>query len=103
MKRATLVPDDELPRAAAPPPWPGRSVRLDGQAIDLPGFGRSDPARNCSIAAFADRVARWIEHADRGPVHLFGNSLGGAVAVPVAGCRPGLVRTLTLVSPAMPF
>jgi pimeloyl-ACP methyl ester carboxylesterase len=77
--------------------------RLDGQAIDLPGFGRSDPARRCSIAAFADRVARWIEHADRGPVHLFGNSLGGAIAVRVAGCRPELVRTLTLVSPAMPF
>ncbi|HEU4421016.1 MAG TPA: alpha/beta hydrolase [Pilimelia sp.] len=77
--------------------------RLDGQAIDLPGFGHSDPVRNCSIAAFADRVVRWIEYADRGPVHLFGNSLGGAIAVRAAGCRPDLVRSLTLVSPAMPF
>jgi pimeloyl-ACP methyl ester carboxylesterase len=77
--------------------------RLDGQAIDLPGFGRSDPARSYTIAAQAGSVIRWIEHSDRGPVHLFGNSLGGAVAVCVAGTRPDLVRTLTLVSPAMPF
>ena len=45
----------------------------------------------------------WIEHAGRGPVHLFGNSLGGAISVRVAGIRPDLVRTLTLISPAMPF
>ncbi|MFD8813615.1 alpha/beta fold hydrolase, partial [Streptomyces sp. NPDC059627] len=37
-----------------------------------------------------------------GPVHLFGNSLGGAVATRVAAVRPDLVRTLTLVSPALP-
>ena len=77
--------------------------RLDGQALDLPGFGRSEPARRYTIRAMADRVVRLIEYADRGPVHLFGNSLGGIVAVRVAGTRPDLVRTLTLVSPAMPF
>jgi pimeloyl-ACP methyl ester carboxylesterase len=77
--------------------------RLDGQAIDLPGFGRSDPARRYSLGAFADRVIRWIQHADRGPVHLFGNSLGGSISVRVAALRPDLVRTLTLISPAMPF
>jgi pimeloyl-ACP methyl ester carboxylesterase len=77
--------------------------RLDGEAIDLPGFGYSDPGRSYAIAAMADRVIRWIEERDRGPVHLFGNSLGGAITVWVAGTRPDLVRTLTLVSPAMPF
>ena len=77
--------------------------RLDGQAIDLPGFGHSDPAARYTIAAFADRVARWIEYADRGPVHLFGNSLGGAIAVRVAGCAPTWCASLTLISPAMPF
>jgi pimeloyl-ACP methyl ester carboxylesterase len=77
--------------------------RLSGQAIDLPGFGRSDPARSYSIPAIAGRVIRWIEYSDRAPVHLFGNSLGGAIAVRVAGTRPDLVRTLTLISPAMPF
>lgn len=76
---------------------------LDGQAIDLPGFGRSDPTRSYSLAALAQHVVRWIEHSGRGPVHLFGNSLGGAISVRVAGTRPDLVRSLTLVSPAMPF
>ncbi len=77
--------------------------RLDGQAIDLPGFGRSDPARSYSLPALSHRVIRWIEHSGRGPVHLFGNSLGGTIVVHVAGTRPDLVRTVTLVSPAMPF
>jgi pimeloyl-ACP methyl ester carboxylesterase len=76
---------------------------VHGEAIDLPGFGFSDPARRYGVADAADRVIRWIEHADRGPVHLVGNSLGGAIAVRVTGTRPDLVRTLTLVSPAMPF
>jgi pimeloyl-ACP methyl ester carboxylesterase len=77
--------------------------RLDAEAIDLPGFGRSDPARSYTVAAMAERVVRWIEHRDRGPVHLFGNSLGGAVSVWLAGTRPDLVKSLTLISPAMPF
>ena len=77
--------------------------RLDGQAIDLPGFGFSDPAPRYTLAAMAGRVIRWLEHAGRGPVHLVGNSLGGTVTVKVAAARPDLVRTLTLVSPALPF
>lgn len=148
MRRATLVPDDALPRRDdLPPPWPGREVdldgtvlhvrdtpattpdappalyvhglggssqnwtdvadllsdRVDGQAIDLPGFGHSDPARRYTLGAFADRIVRWLEYDDRGPVHLIANSLGGAICVRVAATRPDLVRTLTLVSPAMPF
>jgi pimeloyl-ACP methyl ester carboxylesterase len=77
--------------------------RLDGHAIDLPGFGRSDPGHSYGIASLADRVIRYIEHIDRGPVHLFGNSLGGAITVRVAAVRPDLIQTLTLISPAMPF
>jgi len=77
--------------------------RFDGQAVDLPGFGYSDPSRRYSIAAFADRLIKFLEHADRGPVHLVGNSLGGSISVRVAALRPDLIRTLTLISPAMPF
>jgi pimeloyl-ACP methyl ester carboxylesterase len=76
---------------------------VEGQAIDLPGFGRSDPATRYTVAAFAERVVRWIEQTGRGPVHLLGNSLGGAITVKVAATRPDLVRTLTLISPALPF
>lgn len=80
------------------------SDRVDGQAIDLPGFGRSDapPPGGYSQRALADVAIRWVEESGRGPVHLFGNSLGGAIAVRVAALRPDLVRTLTLISPAMP-
>ena len=51
----------------------------------------------------ARRVISMIEHVDQGPVHLFGNSLGGSIAVRVAATRGDLIRTLTLISPAMPF
>jgi pimeloyl-ACP methyl ester carboxylesterase len=77
--------------------------RLDGQAVDLPGFGYSDPSRSYSIPSFASRLIAYLEYADRGPVHLVGNSLGGAISVRVAALRPDLVRSLTLISPAMPF
>ncbi|MFG1809353.1 alpha/beta fold hydrolase [Streptomyces sp. NPDC049040] len=77
---------------------------VEGHALDLPGFGHSPPPDdgNYSVAAHARAVVRLLEAEDRGPVHLFGNSLGGAVAVKVAAARPDLVRTLTLVSPALP-
>ncbi len=79
------------------------AYRFDGQAIDLPGFGRSDPGPRYTIEALSHRVVRWIEESGRGPVHLVGNSLGGAISVKVAAARPDLVRTLTLISPALPF
>jgi pimeloyl-ACP methyl ester carboxylesterase len=77
--------------------------RFDAQAIDLPGFGYSDPSPRYSIAALADILIAYLEFAGRGAVHLVGNSLGGSIAVRVAALRPDLVRTLTLISPAMPF
>jgi pimeloyl-ACP methyl ester carboxylesterase len=77
--------------------------RFDAQAIDLPGFGYSDPSPRYSLPALADVLTAYLEHSDRGPVHLVGNSLGGSIAVRVAALRPDLVRTLTLISPAMPF
>ncbi|MDI9883529.1 alpha/beta hydrolase [Streptomyces sp. HNM0645] len=77
---------------------------VDGEAVDLPGFGESPPPDdgNYSITAHARAVIRLLDASGRGPVHLFGNSLGGAVATRVAAVRPDLVSTLTLVSPALP-
>jgi pimeloyl-ACP methyl ester carboxylesterase len=87
------------------------AVRFDGWALDLPGFGRSQPRARTSysvrghVAAVVDVLERIVaepgEAAGR-PVHLLGNSLGGLVSVLVAAGRPDLVATLTLVSPAMP-
>lgn len=77
---------------------------VDSEAIDLPGFGDSPPPDdgNYSVTGHARAVIRHLDAAGRGPVHLFGNSLGGAVATRAAALRPDLVRTLTLVSPALP-
>jgi pimeloyl-ACP methyl ester carboxylesterase len=77
---------------------------LAADALDLPGFGDSPPRPDgrYSIAALAQTVAALIERRGRGPVHLIANSLGGAVSVKLAAARPELVKTLTLISPALP-
>jgi len=79
-------------------PW------LAGQAIDLPGFGRSGPPADddYTIAGRSRLVIDYLERSGRGPVHLVGNSMGGAISIQVAERRPDLVRTLTLISPAVP-
>jgi pimeloyl-ACP methyl ester carboxylesterase len=78
------------------------------EALDLPGFGFS-PLRAAhgaggvySIDAMARAVCDLIEKRGYWPVHLAGNSMGGAVCVRVAARRPDLVRTLTLIAPALP-
>ncbi|MER8012868.1 alpha/beta fold hydrolase [Streptomyces griseoluteus] len=77
---------------------------VDPEAVDLPGFGDSPPPDDgdYSVTGHARAVIRHLDAAGRGPVHLLGNSLGGAVSTRVAAVRPDLVRTLTLVSPALP-
>ncbi|MEE1757375.1 alpha/beta fold hydrolase [Streptomyces sp. SP18CS02] len=77
---------------------------LDGEAVDLPGFGDSPPPDdgNYSVTGHARAVIRLLDASGRGPVHLIGNSLGGAVSTRVAAVRPDLVRTLTLIAPALP-
>jgi pimeloyl-ACP methyl ester carboxylesterase len=88
--------------------WSGLMPLLDGildsEAVDLPGFGDSPPPDdgNYSVTGHARAVIRYLDAAGRGPVHLFGNSLGGAVGGGGAAVRPDLVRTLTLISPALP-
>ena len=74
------------------------------EALDLPGFGYSPPPADgdYSIDARAAAVVALIERRGNWPVHLVGNSLGGAVSTRVAARRPDLVRTLTLISPALP-
>ncbi|CAA9210658.1 MAG: Putative hydrolase [uncultured Blastococcus sp.] len=87
------------------------AVRFDGWALDLPGFGRSQPPAHgrYSIRGHVQAVIDLLEHViarpgpgQGQPVHLLGNSLGGLASLLVASRRPDLVATLTLVSPAMP-
>ncbi len=77
--------------------------RFDGQAVDLPGFGYSDPHRRYSIPAFADRLITYLDHAGRGPVHLVGNSMGGRIAIELGLRDPERVASLGLLCPAVAF
>ena len=83
--------------------------QVDGWAVDLGGFGYSPPPRDgdMSPSGHARSLADLLRHIEtlgesRGSVHLFGNSMGGAVALQLAARRPDLVRSLTLISPALP-
>lgn len=98
---------DLMARLAEPPATSDTgspAAVLAGDAIDLPGFGFSPPPEDgdCSLNARVAAVISLIERRADGPVHLVGNSLGGAISTRVAARRPELVSTLTLISPALP-
>lgn len=79
------------------------SPSTTGVAVDLPGFGHSPGAADddYSLAAHASAVIA-VARTLPGPVHLVGNSLGGAISTVVAAAEPDLVASLTLLSPALP-
>lgn len=82
------------------------SGRTRGFAVDLPGFGRSDPPprEQYSIGRLSALLAEVIDRIGAGSagVNLVANSLGGMVALDLAVRGPERVRTLTLISPAVP-
>ena len=72
-------------------------------AIDLPGFGRSEPGeRTASVQANVAVVKRFIDEVAGTPVVLVGNSMGGMISILVAGERPDAVTSLVLLDPAVP-
>ena len=79
--------------------------RLDGQAIDLPGFGvQRARARSYTIAAHrrpGDPLDRARRPGPGAPVRQLAGRRRSRCGSPAL--RPDLVRTLTLISPAMPF
>jgi len=73
---------------------------LRAVAVDLPGFGASAPAREDSIAAYADVVLSVVNlcTAAGGRFALVGHHTGGVVAVEVAARVPERVAALVLSS-----
>src|SRR5207248_3924390 len=94
-----LMGELRLPGPGEPP-----GPALAGTAIDLPGFGFSPPPPRSryALSDHATVVIGLISRLGTGPVHLIGNSMGGAICTRVAARRPDLVRSLILVSPALP-
>ena len=76
---------------------PHLSKRLHVYDIDLPGYGDSEYGTDArGIAVFADSAAQFIEALGNGPVHVHGTSMGGCVAIVLAGNRPELVDRLVI-------
>ncbi|RIJ70344.1 alpha/beta hydrolase [Nakamurella silvestris] len=75
-----------------------------GMSVDLPGNGRSDPPPrgDYSVRHHVDLLAALITERADAPVHLVGNSYGGFLAVLLAARIPDRIRSLTLISPAVP-
>ena len=70
-------------------------------ALDLPGFGRSQPPREpISIPHFAQTVERVCDLLELDRVIAVGNSMGGFVAAELALRFPARVERLVLVSAA---
>ncbi|MDQ3577828.1 MAG: alpha/beta fold hydrolase [Actinomycetota bacterium] len=88
--------------------WTDLAAQLSGHApgiaVDLPGFGRSvpPPDYDYTLETHADTLARFITGLDLGPVHVLSNSMGGAISLLFAARHPELLKTLTLISPAVP-
>ena len=64
-------------------------------AVDLRGHGLSGHVKDGYRGEdYAQDIIEFIEQVVKGPVILFGHSLGGMVGIYVAGCLPKLVRAL---------
>lgn len=69
-------------------------------ALDLPGWGRSDPPYAYRPAAYADALEDFLAGVVREPAAVVAAGLAAAYAVEVAARRPDLVRGLALVAPS---
>jgi pimeloyl-ACP methyl ester carboxylesterase len=85
--------------------WVPQHDRLAGYrtiALDMPGFGFSDrPSGSITLPVFAQGVLDTLNVlGERRPLHVMGNSLGGAVALQLLVLEPQRVATLVLVNSA---
>jgi pimeloyl-ACP methyl ester carboxylesterase len=67
-------------------------------AVDLRGFGDSDPAAdNYSSAIAAEDLHALIEHLSLGSVHVVGQDVSGSVVYRLAATHPEVVSSLTAI------
>ena len=86
--------------------WAPQHPLLAGEhrviSLDMPGFGLSQRMPQCTtLGTLADGVWATLDAlGETRPVHLMGNSLGGAVSMQMLVDEPGRVTTLALVNSA---
>ena len=72
-------------------------------ALDLPGFGLSEPGhRMATVHNNVKVLDRFIREVAGVPVVLVGNSMGGMISILQTAREPGTVSRLVLVDPAVP-
>lgn len=72
-------------------------------AIDLPGFGRSEPGgRQATVQANVEVLHRFLLEVAGEPAVLVGNSMGGMISILEKAAHPEAVRGLVLLDPAIP-
>lgn len=73
------------------------------RALDLPGFGRSEPGRRrATVPANVAVLGRFLDEVVGEPAVLVGNSMGGMVSILTTAERPDAVTGLVLLDPAIP-
>ncbi|MFI8813313.1 MULTISPECIES: alpha/beta fold hydrolase [unclassified Streptomyces] len=84
--------------------WEPLRAALSGYrliAIDLAGFGQSQPLPDCRLASLARHVEGTLDMLGvPSGAHVVGNSLGGAVAMRLATGAPTRVASLALLNSA---
>jgi pimeloyl-ACP methyl ester carboxylesterase len=72
-------------------------------AVDLPGFGRSEPGtRQATVQANVAVLHRFLREVVGGPAVLVGNSMGGMISILATAAEPELVHGLVLLDAAVP-
>lgn len=72
-------------------------------AIDLPGFGRSEPGgRHATVHANVEVLHRFLREVSGEPAVLVGNSMGGMISILEKAAHPDAVSGLVLLDPAVP-
>ncbi|MDN5582683.1 MULTISPECIES: alpha/beta fold hydrolase [unclassified Corynebacterium] len=68
-------------------------------ALDVPGFGFSDPAARVTLADTAELLWKVLDDLGETRVNLVGNSLGGALSMEMTAQRPDQVSSVSLADP----
>jgi esterase len=71
-------------------------------AVDLPGFGHSEPLADRSLGSLVDHVQQIVEDVTPGPLDVMGRGFGSYLALSLAARHPDRYRRLILEDPILP-